>query len=117
MADGRAPVAGGGLHTGGAPLGATPDRGDPFRVQLVSDRLESHTSGAHPRDPLVQLRIVRHARRSLTTGGTHTVPRPLDQSLTLPPGDFDDRLDRQTPGFFFGVESMASGDKARVVTC
>jgi hypothetical protein len=117
MAGGRAPIARGGLHTRGAPLCATPNRGDPFRVQLVSDRLKSHTRGAHLRDSFFQLRIVRHTRRSLTAGRAHPVPRPLDQSLTLPPGDFNDRPDRQTPGFFFGVESMASGDEARVVTC
>ena len=111
-----APVAGGCLHARGAPLGATSDRGNPVGVQLVCDCLEGHSRGAHTRDPLAELRMVRDARRPLATGGAHTVPSPLHQSLALPAKHLDDRAKRQTPGFFFGVETRPGNHKTRIAT-
>ena len=91
--------------------------GIPSAFSLVCDRLEGHARRAHSRDPLAELRMVRDARRPLATCRAHTVPSPLHQSLSLPARHLDDRAERQTPGFFFGVETSPGNHKTGLAMC
>src|ERR1700758_5518053 len=103
-------VSGGCLDARGAPHRATSERWDSFRIQLVRDRLESHTGGAHPRNPISQYGVVSHACRSLATRRTHTSPGALGQPLALPLGNLNDRPNCQPPSLFSCVDTRRSSD-------